>query len=43
MIDLNTWEALRNAGLEAASAVAAVSEMLATRLSARASARPANR
>jgi AcrR family transcriptional regulator len=42
MIDLNTWEALRSAGLDAASAVAAVSEMLATRMTARASARPAS-
>jgi AcrR family transcriptional regulator len=32
MIDLNTWEALRSAGLDAASAVAAVSELLATRM-----------
>ena len=32
MIDLNTWEALRSAGLDAASAVAAVSEMLGQRL-----------
>jgi AcrR family transcriptional regulator len=32
MIDLNTWEALRGAGLDAVSAVAAVSEMLAQRL-----------
>jgi AcrR family transcriptional regulator len=40
MIDLNTWEALRSAGLDAASAVAAVSEMLATRMTAPASARP---
>jgi AcrR family transcriptional regulator len=38
MIDLNTWEALRDAGLDAASAVVAVSEML----TARASARPAS-
>jgi hypothetical protein len=35
MIDLNTWEALRDAGLDAASAVAAASEMLATRVAAR--------
>jgi AcrR family transcriptional regulator len=32
MIDLNTWEALRGAGLDAGSAVAAVSEMLSQRL-----------
>ena len=31
MIDLNTWEALRSAGLDAESAVAAVSEMLSQR------------
>jgi len=34
MIDLNTWEALRSAGLDAASAVASVSEMLASRTTA---------
>jgi AcrR family transcriptional regulator len=39
MIDLNTWEALRSAGLDAASAVAAVSEMLAARTAARATPR----
>ena len=32
MIDLNTWEALRSAGLDAAAAAAAVSEMLSQRL-----------
>ena len=32
MIDLNTWEALRRAGLDARGAVAAVSEMLSQRL-----------
>jgi AcrR family transcriptional regulator len=42
MVDLNTWEALRAAGLDAPSAVAAISEMLATRLATRASARPAS-
>jgi len=39
MIDLNTWEALRGAGLDAPSAVAAVSEMLAARTAARATSR----
>jgi len=42
MIDLGTWEALRSAGLDTAAAVAAVSEMLATRMTAPASARPAS-
>ena len=32
MIDLNTWEALGSAGLDPASAVTAVSEMLTTRI-----------
>jgi AcrR family transcriptional regulator len=32
MIDLNTWQALRDQGLEPTEAVAAVSEMLAARL-----------
>jgi AcrR family transcriptional regulator len=32
MIDLNTWQALRDQGLEPAEAVAAVSEMLAARV-----------
>jgi AcrR family transcriptional regulator len=36
MIDLDTWEALRSAGLDAPSAVAAVSDMLATRTATRA-------
>jgi AcrR family transcriptional regulator len=31
MVDLDTWEAFRSAGLDSASAVAAVSEMLASR------------
>jgi AcrR family transcriptional regulator len=34
MIDLNTWEALRSAGLDAPAAVAAMSEMLAARQAA---------
>ena len=34
MIDFNTWEALRGAGLDAAAAVAAISEMLAARMTA---------
>ena len=42
MIDLNTWEAFRSTGLDAASAVAAVSELLATRMAAQASARAAD-
>jgi AcrR family transcriptional regulator len=39
MIDLNTWEALRSAGLDAPSAVAALSDMLATRIATRATSR----
>jgi AcrR family transcriptional regulator len=35
MTDLKTWEALRSAGLEAPSAVAAMSEMLSARITAR--------
>ena len=34
MVDLNTWEALRDQGLAPAEAVAAISDMLATRLQA---------
>jgi AcrR family transcriptional regulator len=34
MIDLDTWQAMRTAGLDAGAATAAVSEMLATRISA---------
>jgi hypothetical protein len=39
MIDLNTWEALRSANLDAPSAVAAVSDMLAARTAMRATSR----
>jgi AcrR family transcriptional regulator len=39
MIDLNTWEALRNAGLDAPSAVDAVSEMLRVRTAGHATSR----
>jgi AcrR family transcriptional regulator len=35
MIDLNTWEALRDQGLEPAESVAAVADMLARRLTTR--------
>ena len=35
LVDLNTWEALRDQGLESAEAVAAISDMLARRLTAR--------
>jgi AcrR family transcriptional regulator len=35
LIDLNTWEALRDQGLEPAESVAAISDMLAMRLTAR--------
>jgi AcrR family transcriptional regulator len=35
MVDLNTWDALRNAGLDAAGAVAAISDVLAARIPAR--------
>ena len=35
MIDLNTWEALRDQGLTPAESVAALSDMLARRLTAR--------
>ena len=35
LVDLNTWEALRDQGLESAEAVAAISDMLAKRLTAR--------
>jgi AcrR family transcriptional regulator len=35
MIDLNTWEALRQQGLRSAEAEAAISDMLATRLAPR--------
>jgi hypothetical protein len=35
MIDLNTWEALRDQGLEPAESIAAVADMLATRLTNR--------
>jgi AcrR family transcriptional regulator len=35
MVDLSTWEALRNQGVDAAATVAAVSEMLTCRLVAR--------
>jgi AcrR family transcriptional regulator len=35
VVDLNTWEALRDQGLEPAEAVAAISDMLARRLTAR--------
>jgi len=35
MIDLGTWQALRDQGLAPAEAVAAVSEMLAARVLAR--------
>ena len=35
MVDLNTWEALREQGLPPAEAEAAISDMLATRLTAR--------
>jgi len=34
MIDLDTWQAMRTAGLDAASAADAVSEMLASRIRA---------
>jgi AcrR family transcriptional regulator len=39
MVDLNTWEALRNAGLDAAGAAAAISDVLAARIPARATSR----
>ena len=35
MVDLNTWEALRDQGLTPAESVAALSDMLARRLTAR--------
>ena len=35
MVDLNTWEALRDQGIEPAESVAAVTDMLVTRLTAR--------
>jgi AcrR family transcriptional regulator len=35
MVDLHTWEALRNAGLDAAGAVAAISDVLAARIRVR--------
>jgi AcrR family transcriptional regulator len=35
MVDLNTWEALRDQGLGPAESVAAISDMLASRLNAR--------
>ena len=35
LVDLNTWEALRDQGLGAAESVAAISDMLANRLTAR--------
>jgi AcrR family transcriptional regulator len=35
MVDLNTWQALRDQGLGPAESVAAISDMLATRLTAR--------
>jgi hypothetical protein len=35
LVDPNTWEALRDQGLESAAAVAAISDMLARRLLAR--------
>jgi AcrR family transcriptional regulator len=35
MVDLNTWEALHAHGLEATESVAAIADMLATRLTAR--------
>ena len=35
MVDLNTWEALHDSGLEPAESVAAVADMLARRLTAR--------
>ena len=35
VVDLNTWEALRDQGLGAADSVAAISDMLATRLTSR--------
>jgi AcrR family transcriptional regulator len=35
LVDLNTWEALRNQGLDPAESVAAISDMLARRLTAR--------
>jgi AcrR family transcriptional regulator len=35
MVDLNTWEALRDQGLAPAHSVAAISDMLASRLTAR--------
>jgi AcrR family transcriptional regulator len=35
LVDLNMWEALRDQGLESAEAVAAISDMLARRLTAR--------
>ena len=35
MVDLNTWEALRDHGLGPAESVAAISDMLARRLTAR--------
>ena len=40
MIDLNTWEALRSAGLDAPSAVTAASRMLAAVSSSNAGATP---
>ena len=35
VVDLNTWEALRDQGLEPAESVAAISDMLARRLTGR--------
>ena len=35
VVDLNTWEALRDQGLGPAESVAAISDMLARRLTAR--------
>jgi hypothetical protein len=35
MLDLNTWEALRDQGLRPADAVAEISDMLASRLTGR--------
>jgi hypothetical protein len=38
MVDLNTWEALRGAGLDTEAAVAAASDMLASRMAPKLSA-----
>jgi hypothetical protein len=35
MVDLNTWEALRDQGLGPTESAAAISDMLATRLTTR--------